>query len=343
MIIKKFIKNTLIYCILFKILFITLDFTGRNMMNIKVKRNIETKPFVKWAGGKRQLLQQFDFLYPARLITGEFDTYVEPFLGGGAVFFELAERFSFDRIILNDINEELIHCYKVIQQKVDNLIKELDILENKYLPASKQERKTMYYEIRKKFNEEKTKIDYDRLDISSIKHAATLIFLNRTCFNGLFRLNSKGEFNVPQGNYKNPKIVDKENLYSVSNILKNVTLLSGDFEKINSYINSNTFVYMDPPYRPLPNTQSFTSYSKQNFNEENQIRLAEFFRNLDRKGASLMLSNSNPSNTDPNDNFFDRYYGNYGYQIIEVTASRAINSNANERGTITELVIINSK
>ncbi len=308
-----------------------------------MKTRTEAKPFLKWAGGKRQLIEQFDSLYPKRLLAGKIDTYIEPFLGGGAIFFELIKRFAFDRVILNDINEELILSYKAIQQKVGDVINELSILSDSYLSASDNKRKDIYYKIRDKFNKEKAQIDFNKVDILSARYVSKLIFLNRTCFNGLYRLNNKGEFNVPQGNYKNPRILDEENLRSVNEALQGVTLIFGDFEGIYDCVDSNTFVYMDPPYRPLPNTPSFTSYSKQDFNENSQIRLAKFFSKLDAKGASLMLSNSNPRNTEPNDDFFDRHYGDYGYQIIEVTASRAINSNANARGAITELVIKNNK
>lgn len=317
-------------------MYIAFIFGRRKYMN-----NIDAKPFLKWAGGKRQLIDQYNKLFPERLLVGQLTTYIEPFLGGGAVFFELIKRFDFKMIILNDINEDLILTYRVIQQNVNSVIKELSFLEDRYLSANNNTRKKMYYEIRDLFNAEKEKVNHEIINDIAIRHAARLIFLNRTCFNGLYRLNNKGEFNVPQGNYKNPQILDSENLYNVSNALKNVILLCGDFEQIYPYVDENTFVYMDPPYRPLPKTPSFTSYAKQDFNEDCQIRLSKFFRKLDEKNASIMLSNSNPKNTDPYDNFFEIYYESY--DIFEVSANRAINSDSSKRGAITELVIKNKR
>jgi DNA adenine methylase len=208
---------------------------------------------------------------------------------------------------------------------VDSLIKELKQLENTFLPLDKSDRKDFYYRIRDKFN--------------SDRHTAKLIFLNRTCYNGLYRVNRKDEFNVPFGDYKNPKICDAENLKSVSQVLKKAEIICNDFEKSDKYINDKNFVYFDPPYRPLSPTASFTSYSKDDFNEAEQIRLARFCRHIDGKGAKFLLSNSDPKNEDPKDHFFEDHYK--GFNIKQVKAIRAINCKASGRGQINELLITN--
>lgn len=300
----------------------------------------DAKPVYKWAGGKGQLLHQFEALYPKKLLNNEIKAYVEPFVGGGAVFFELVKRFNFDRIVLNDINEVLILTYMVIRDNVDSLIRALSDLEKKYLALKADDRKKRYYEIRDKFNEEKKKIDYSQIDSASVLHVAHSIFLNRTCFNGLYRLNKKGEFNVPVGQYTNPTICNEQNLRNVSHALKGVKLLCGDFEEVTDFIDKDTFVYIDPPYRPLNVTSSFNSYQIDDFDDESQERLANWFRKLDKeKNALIMLSNSNPKNTNPDDDFFERLYS--GYNITEVSASRQINSKSSLRGQISELLIRN--
>jgi DNA adenine methylase len=299
---------------------------------------MEVKPFLKWAGGKGQLLQQFETLYPHDL--SKIKVYVEPFIGGGAVFFDFIKKYHFEKIYLNDINEVLILTYKVIRDYPDELITILNQLETEYLALSPEEREIEFYQIRTEYNIEKHEIDYNDYSARWIHHAAHNLFLNKTCFNGLYRLNRKGEFNVPFGKYGNPTICNEENLRDVSDALKNVTLLCGDFEDLTQYIDENTFVYMDPPYRPLNTTSSFTSYHKDDFNDESQIRLSKWFAKLDKeKRALLMLSNSNPKNTNPEDDFFEKLYADYN--IITVSASRHINSKASGRGAITELLIRN--
>ncbi|MFW6028925.1 MAG: DNA adenine methylase [Halanaerobiales bacterium] len=306
-----------------------------------IKENLDVKPFLKWAGGKRQLLEQFEDNYPDALLKNKIDCYIEPFVGGGAVFFELVFKYDFDEIFLNDVNEELIITYKVVRDELNKLIKHLKRLEEEYLPLELEERKLVYYDTRDKFNAEKKAIDYSKMDEDAIQHASHFIFLNRTCFNGLYRQNKSGEFNVPIGRYKSPTICNEENLYAVSTALQNVKLTSCDFEEMETNIKDNTFIYLDPPYRPLPGTPSFTKYSKSDFNEESQKRLARWYRKIDelynKNKVYLMLSNSNPKNTDPDDNFFEKLYK--GYTIEEVYAKRAINSKASKRGELSELII----
>ncbi|MGI2747628.1 DNA adenine methylase [Bacillus cytotoxicus] len=304
---------------------------------------IHAKPFIKWAGGKRQLLSQFDDLYPNKLKTNNIKRYIEAFIGGGAVFFELISRYDFEEVILNDINKDLILSYIVIKHNVEELIMELRALKNQFMSLEQEQQSEMFYNIRKNFNLNKHKVDYDtaintaELCSEHILQASYFLFLNKTCFNGLYRENRSGEFNVPFGKYKNPSILDEDNMRNVNKALKNVTLKCGDFTKLLPFIDENTFVYMDPPYRPLNVTSSFKSYSKGDFNDEDQKRLAEWFKEASTTGACLMLSNSNPKNTNSDDNFFEELYK--GFNIIEVFASRAINSKASGRGAISELVI----
>lgn len=295
-------------------------------MSVITEKQSFAKPFLKWAGGKGQLLAEIEKRLPAELKSGQIDTYVEPFVGGGAVFFHIAQKYeSLKYFYLLDINEDLINCYKMIKNDVKSLIRKLKFIEKQFLPLDKSRRKDFYYQIRDKFNRD--------------KDSAHLIFLNKTCYNGLYRVNRKDEFNVPFGDYKNPRICDVENLSSVSFILERAEIICGDFTECNSYIDQNTFVYFDPPYRPLSQTASFTSYSKDSFSEKDQVRLAEFCRQIDDGGAKFLLSNSDPKNEDPTDHFFENHYK--GFSIKTVKASRLINCKASRRGEINELIITN--
>ncbi|MCR4431697.1 MAG: DNA adenine methylase [Tepidanaerobacteraceae bacterium] len=308
--------------------------------NISIIESIKAKPFLKWAGGKTQLLDELDSRLPSHIKTSRIiDRYVEPFVGGGAFFFFLKRNYFVKESFLYDSNRELIVGYKAIQNNVYDLIFELEKIENKYLKMSDAERKKYYYQIRDEYNRQQATFNYENYNGSWIKKAAYLIFLNRTCFNGLFRQNKKGEFNVPFGRYKKPGICNKENLLEVHEALKNTEIFSMDFEESKKVIQKDTFVYLDPPYRPLNQTSNFTSYDKDGFTEQDQIRLANFFRQMDRNGAFLILSNSDPKNEDANDDFFDLLYA--GYKIERVNAKRSINSDAEKRGSISELIIRN--
>ncbi|NLY77257.1 MAG: DNA adenine methylase [Tissierellia bacterium] len=287
-------------------------------------------PFVKWAGGKRQLLPIINENLPSELLSGKITKYIEPFVGGGAVLFDLIQKFEFEQIVINDFNLDLINLYKAIKYDVDTLINKLEIIVEEYLNLDTDMRAEYYYNIRKLFNNTPS---------GSIDKSVYLLFLNKTCFNGLYRVNSKNEFNVPHGKYKNPTILDKDNLISVSNALSNVDILQGDFTNVRDFVDEKTFVYFDPPYRPLNSTSNFTSYSDNDFNDDEQIRLANFFNELNEKNAKLMLSNSDPKNIDENDEFFDKLYSKYN--IMRVHAKRVINSKSSGRGIITELLIIN--
>ncbi len=300
----------------------------------------QVKPFLKWAGGKSQLLSQFEVLYPAELKQGLIKRYIEPFIGGGAVFFEIAQRYRISSAYLYDVNAELIIAYKVIQKDPEKLIEQLDKISKDYKALSEINRKNFYYEIRESYNLQRLQIDYQHYAENWVSRAAMLIFLNRTCFNGLFRLNSKGEFNVPHGRYDNPRILDAENLMAVSRLLQIAEFETGDFETCESAISPFSFIYFDPPYRPISKTASFTSYSKYDFDDQQQIRLAKFFRYLNENyDVKMMLSNSDPTNESSEDDFFERLYT--GFNIHKVSANRMINSNAQKRGQINELVITN--
>lgn len=301
------------------------------------------RPFLKWAGGKGQLLEQFSQLYPSELALGEVDHYVEPFVGGGAVFFDLASRFEFTKVLLNDINAELICAYRVVQQRCEDLIAELRRLEVLYHSSDTDSQKRMYYNCRDLFNSMKLSLDLGLVNNDVVTFVALLVFLNRTCFNGLYRLNSAGRFNVPIGSYVKPIICDEGTLRAASRCLRTAELVCEDFmlaeRGLGEFPPRRTFIYFDPPYRPLPYQNSFTSYSQNGFGEEEQRRLASWYRELDRKGYLLMLSNSDPKNVDAADTFFDEAYR--GYSIHPVTAARAINSDASGRKAINEIVVTN--
>ena len=291
------------------------------------------KPFVKWAGGKSSLIPQITKYFPFELKNGQIEKYVEPFVGGGAVLIDILQKYDVKQAYAFDINKDLINCYNVIKYKVEDLIQKLDKKEKEFLALDKDERQKYFYNIRTEYNSYLLDNEID------VKRASEFIFLNRTCFNGLYRVNKNGKFNVPCGKYKNPTICDSNNLRNLSKLLKNVVFAYGDYKESEKLVDENTFVYFDPPYRPLSVTSGFTSYTKEDFNDENQKELAEYYNKLNLKNAKLMLSNSNPKNTNENDNFFEKIYK--GFNINEVSAKRMINANAKGRGEISELLITN--
>lgn len=291
------------------------------------------KPFVKWAGGKSSLIPQITKYFPFELKNGQIEKYVEPFVGGGAVLIDILQKYDVKQAYAFDINKDLINCYNVIKYKVEDLIRKLDKKEKEFLALDKDERQKYFYDIRTEYNSYLLDNEID------VKRASEFIFLNRTCFNGLYRVNKNGKFNVPCGKYKNPTICDSNNLRNLSKLLKNVVFAYGDYKESEKLVDENTFVYFDPPYRPLSVTSGFTSYTKEDFNDEDQKELAEYYNKLNLKNAKLMLSNSNPKNTNENDNFFEKIYK--GFNINEVSAKRMINANAKGRGEISELLITN--
>jgi DNA adenine methylase len=237
-----------------------------------------------------------------------------------------------EQAIINDINPDLTNSYQTIKENVKSLIPILKEWEKEYhsLKDKLEEKKEYYYSKRTLFNSRKS---------NKIIQTALFIFLNRTCFNGLYRVNRKNEFNVPIGSYKTPMICDEDNLRAVSQILQKVTILNGDFEETLEYAEGNTLFYFDPPYKPLSETSSFNSYAKDEFDDNEQIRLAKFCEKIDLLRHEWILSNSDVKGKNPNDNFFDNLYSNFN--IKRVFARRNINSNPNKRGELTELLITN--
>ncbi|MGW8318192.1 MAG: DNA adenine methylase [Candidatus Promineifilaceae bacterium] len=269
---------------------------------------IEAAPFLKWAGGKSQLLDQYTPYLPPRERIGR---YYEPFIGSAAVFFHLQPV----RACLADVNDKLIEIYQVVQQEVESLIQALKGYENE---------RDYYYRVRA----------MKPAELDPVQRAARLIYLNKTCYNGLYRENKKGEFNVPFGRYKKPTICDAPRLRAASRALQGVTLRVADFEQAVDGAGPGDFVYFDPPYVPLNATSNFTSYNRYGFGAHDQHRLAETFHRLAQAGCCVMLSNSSAP-------LVYELYGSHGYRVIEVQARRSINSKAERRGPLTELLILN--
>jgi DNA adenine methylase len=284
---------------------------------LRGKINPLVRPFLKWAGGKRQLLPEIVKYIPKRISK---HTYYEPFIGGGALLFELQP----PKAVINDTNKELINCYKVIRDSLDELMEELS--KDKYSNSE-----TSYYQMR---DLDRSRKEYANL--SEVEKAARIIYLNKTCYNGLFRVNFQGQFNVPFGRYKNPNFLDDAVLRAVNKYLNsnNITLLNQDFAEAVKDANRGDFVYLDPPYDPVSETASFTGYDVNGFNRDEQERLKEEFDALHKKGCKVMLSNSC---TD----FILDLYKDYQDTIIKVRATRSINSNALKRGMVDEVLVLN--
>lgn len=284
-------------------------FQRKKFMVVEFKELKQTTyPIVKWVGGKRQLM--FELL---KNMPKSYNRYFEPFIGGGALFFELQSENAY----ISDINEELVNLYCVVRDNVDELIKDLSRHENS---------KEYFLKIRNIDRTEKYQ------EFSNIEKASRFIYLNRTCFNGMYRVNSKGEFNVPFGYYKNPRIIDENNLLNCSGLLKKTEIKCADFSKILDKVQMEDFVYFDPPYVPLNETSSFTSYTKDGFDIDMQFKLRDVCDELDSMGVKFMLSNSDTK-------LVNELYANY--DIKKVFASRAINANACGRGKITEVLVKN--
>lgn len=306
------------------------------IMNIKHNdyKKIKARPFLKWAGGKGQLLTEIAEYYPFE--KGNINRYVEPFVGGGAVLFDILSKYKLEYVCINDINVDLINTYRTIQRDTDKLIDILENMQEKFLALDTEERKKFFLEQRERYNFLKIRnINND----NNCEKAGLLIFLNKTCFNGLYRVNKKGLFNVPVGSYKKPLICDEENLRTIAKLLQNTEITCGDYTKIADRIDDKTFVYIDPPYRPLNNTSSFTAYTANAFDDDEQIRLSKFVQFISEKGARILESNSDPKNNNSNDDFFDKIY--ISYNIKRVSATRMINSKSSGRGKISELLISN--
>lgn len=294
----------------------------------------KAKPFIKWAGGKGQLIEQLDSLLPADFGDRRNITYIEPFVGGGAMLFYMLQRYpNIHRAVINDVNSDLTTCYRTVRDKPEELITSLMDIQNAYNELLTEDgRRDFFLAVRDRYNEK---------NLDPIENTTKFIFLNRTCFNGLYRVNKKGLFNVPFGKYVNPQICNPNTILKDSKILQRVEILTGDFEATLDHVGDcYNFFYFDPPYRPLNATSSFNSYSKEDFNDDEQIRLRDFCTRLDgRLGIEWMLSNADCSAKNPEDTFFEDIYADF--YIHRVNASRAINANPSKRGMLTELVICN--
>lgn len=290
------------------------------------------KPFIKWVGGKSQLIEQLEALLPADFNQRNDLTYIEPFVGGGAMlFYMLQAHGNIKHAIINDINPDLTTCYKIVRDQPLELIRSLREVQGEYYAIESEEAKKEYYlSMRDRFNNKLS---------DPIENTTLFFFLNRTCFNGLYRVNKAGKFNVPCGRYVRPLICDAETILADSQLLQQVEILTGDFEQTFNYIKGETFFYFDPPYRPLSNTSSFNDYAKEAFNDEAQIRLKQFCDLLQKHGVSFMLSNSDCLGKDNKDRFFDDLF--IDYEINRVWASRCINANGSKRGKLTEILVRN--
>lgn len=293
---------------------------------------MRAKPFIKWVGGKSQLIEQIDAQLPADFGSWENVTYIEPFVGGGAMLFYMLQRYpNIQRAVINDINSDLVCCYQTVRDQVEALIESLRDYEQLYLALQTEDnRKDFYMAARSRYNEK---------NLDSIENTTLFFFLNRTCFNGLYRVNKSGLFNVPFGKYANPTICDPDTLRMDSELLQRVEIMNGDFEETFQHAQGNTLFYFDPPYRPLSDTSSFNDYTKEAFNDDAQIRLKEYCDRIHAAGYQFMLSNSDCKGKNEADNFFDVLYE--AYQIERVWASRNINANPSKRGKLTEILVRN--
>lgn len=300
-------------------------------MRMNGKTDMPAKPFVKWAGGKTQLLEDIRRSLPADLARRRGVVYVEPFVGGGAVLFWILQQFPhIERAVINDINPHLMTTYRMVREQPEELIARLRTLQDEYLPLDEPERKAYYLRQRDCYNAS---------PLPDVETAALFIFLNRTCFNGLYRVNSRGSFNVPHGRYAHPKICDEGTILSDSRLLQKVEIRCGDFAGTLPYASPDALFYFDPPYKPLSKTSSFNAYAKEDFDDNEQLRLRDFCHQVAARGASFMLSNSDAKGRDGNIGFFDEIYK--AYHISRVLASRMVNSNPDKRGKLTELLVRN--
>ena len=291
---------------------------------------MSARPFIKWVGGKTQLLPEIRQRYPENITR-----YCEPFVGGGAVLFDVLQTFHPNEVLINDINPELINLYENIRDNCEPLIHLLEYFQTEYLETPEADRQNLYLGKRSTYNH----FIEERNPEHNLEKAALFIYLNKTCFNGLYRVNRNGLFNVPFNRAKNPLICDSENIRECSQLLQNVQMHVGDYSYCRDFIDENTFVYLDPPYRPLTESSSFTSYNENGFSDVQQIELGKFITEMAHKGALIVASNSDPHNANEQDEFFDNLYADFN--IERVQAARMVNSNARRRGPINELLISN--
>ena len=295
------------------------------------KRSISAKPFVKWAGGKGNLLNMLESQLPDNFDSQTNVTYIEPFVGGGAMLFHMLTTHSnIRRVIINDINADLVRCYQLVKEEPQVLIELLRPFEQKYYNLCEDDRKSYFYKVRS---------DYNNLELTPDQRAAYLIFLNHTCFNGLYRENTSGGFNVPFGHYKKPIICNVDVIMADHKVLSNVDIICGDYKKIVSHLGKGyNFIYLDPPYRPLMGSNNFNQYSKSGFGDPEQVELKAFCDRLTDRGCHLMLSNSDSTNEDGT-SYFETLYN--GYTFSKLLAQRSISADANKRKKQSEVLITN--
>jgi DNA adenine methylase len=296
------------------------------------------KPFLKWAGGKTQLLKDIDNNLPPDIKENGIENYYEPFLGSAAVFLFLEQKYKIENAYLSDINFNLISTFKIVQSQTNSLIKELKFLAGEFKSKNLEQRKIYYKNKREEFNELLLSGN-QKNNQKLVRKASLTIFLNKTCFNGLYRVNKSGQFNVPFGSYENPQILDEENLFSVSEVLRNVVLEVRDFKSLPKIAKKNSFIYYDPPYSPLNKTSNFTSYSEFEFSLKEQEELAKVYTLLDKKGIKQLLSNADLKNHNSQNDFHDNLYSKF--TIKRILATRVINSKATNRGKISEILVRN--
>lgn len=292
----------------------------------------KAKPFVKWVGGKGQLLEQLESLLPCDFDNRADVTYIEPFVGGGAMLFHMLQTHpNITTAVINDINPDLTTCYKVVKEQPEKLLAALASIEKEYGSLSSLEsQKELYLLSREHFNKK---------NLDAIENTVLFFFLNRTCFNGLYRVNRSGGFNVPFGRYASPTICDRGTILADSELLQKVRVLTGDFEQTFNEINGETFFYFDPPYRPLSSTSNFNDYAREAFNDAAQVRLKKFCDRVQDSNCRFMLSNSDGASQGDGDSFMDDLYSEYC--IDRVWASRNVNANGAGRGKIPELLVHN--
>ena len=291
----------------------------------------KAKPFVKWVGGKTQLINQIEKLLPENFSKWKNVTYIEPFVGGGAMLFYMLQKYpNIQYAIINDINQDLTTCYEVVKMYPNILIDSLmEIQAHYYSLKNEENRKDFYLQRRTEFNTKK---------LDKIRNAALFFFLNRTCFNGLYRVNKSGLFNVPFGKYEKPTICDPDTIYADSKLLQKVEILTGNYQQTLDKAQGNTLFYFDPPYRPINKTSSFNDYAKESFNDFEQNKLKEFCDKVHRNGRYFALSNSDCL-TNSGDDFFEKLYSEY--IIHRVQAVRNVNSVGSKRGKVSEIVVCN--
>ncbi|KRO04767.1 LlaDCHIA [Levilactobacillus paucivorans] len=311
----------------------------------KIENPIQITPIIKWAGGKKRLAPTIEALTTQQVAFENIDTYVEPFSGGAAFFLYLATRYRFKHQVIMDVNAELINLYTQVRDHLADLIAELGKLETAYNTLPEDDdftaKKAYFYDMRTTFNNGITQSVTDEAvtEIPTlVRQAALFVFLNKTDFNGLYRVNAKGTFNVPFGRRKIVSLVDQTNLQNFSDLLQNTTILQGDYHQSQQFAGDRTFFYFDPPYRPLTDSASFTSYTKSSFNDDAQVALADFTHVLAAAGAHFALSNSDPHQSDPTDDFFDTLYQDF--TINRLTAARMISARSKGRGNVSELLIV---